>query len=196
MLIIDGQNFLFGNFRVVKTFSLKIVSLTTTPAISPCLVCLKVVPTSDDLLPATECSRVNSLSLIAFFFEQLNIIIDINNSDQLFSLLQVNKKSAKQIKKVMINLDYDFLNNQFKFNNFKINNKKTSDELLRILQGFDKKNFNNWNDNRYLLKRLHMSETQKLSFHFSLSNSYLCIVFAKKRFSFLFSLFILVYNVS
>ena len=83
-----------------------------------------------------------------------NIIIDIKNSDQLFSLLQVNKKSAKQIKKVTINLDYTFLNNQFKFNNFKIDNKKTSEELLRILKGFDKKNFNNWIDNRYLLKTL------------------------------------------
>ena len=83
-----------------------------------------------------------------------NVIIDIKNPEQLFSLLQVNKKTTKEIKKFLINLDYDFLDKQLKFNTFEIDNNKASDELLRILQGFDEKNFNNWNDNRRLLKIL------------------------------------------
>ena len=41
-----------------------------------------------------------------------NIIIDINNSEELFSLLQTNKRFRKPIKDIVINLDYDFSNNQ------------------------------------------------------------------------------------
>jgi hypothetical protein len=83
-----------------------------------------------------------------------DIIIDINNSDELFSLLQTNVKSRKLISNIVINLDYNFLTNQFKFNNIKIDNKEASDELLKIIEGFNDNNFNTFNKSRRLLNAL------------------------------------------
>ena len=83
-----------------------------------------------------------------------DIIIDINNYDELFSLLQTNKKFRKPIKSVRINIDYNFLINQITFNNIKVNNKKVSDELSRILEDFNDNNFDNWNKNKRLLNIL------------------------------------------
>ena len=54
----------------------------------------------------------------------------------------------------MINLDYEFLTNQIEFNNIKIDNKELSVELLRIIEGFNDNNFNNWNKSRRLLNEL------------------------------------------
>jgi len=83
-----------------------------------------------------------------------NIIIDIKNHKKLFSLLQTNKRSRKPIKNILINLDYDFLTNQIGFNNFKIDNKNVSEELSRVIQGFNDNNFNNWNKSKRFLNIL------------------------------------------
>jgi len=83
-----------------------------------------------------------------------DIEININNHDELFSLLQLNKKSRKIINNIFINLDYNFLTEHFEFNNIKIDNKELSDESYRIIQGFNNKNFNNWNKSRRLLNAL------------------------------------------
>ena len=83
-----------------------------------------------------------------------DIMVDINNSDKLFSLFQTRKKYRKQIKNVFINLDYDLLDNQFEFNNIKIDNKKINDELLRVIEGFNDNNINNWNKNKRLFNSL------------------------------------------
>jgi len=83
-----------------------------------------------------------------------DILIDINNSDKLFSLLQTNKRFRKPIKNILINLDYEFLTNQIEFNNIKIDNKELSVELLRIMEGFNNNNFNNLNKSRRLLNEL------------------------------------------
>mgnify|MGYP006146812121 CR=1 FL=1 len=80
-----------------------------------------------------------------------NIIIDINNSEELFSLLQTNKRFRKPIKDIVINLDYDFSNNQILFNTFKIENQEMSDESLRIMEGFNNNNFHKWNKTRRIL---------------------------------------------
>ena len=87
-------------------------------------------------------------------FLNTDIIIKINNNDQLFSLLQTNKKFRKPIKNMLINLNYDFLSNQIEFNNFKINNKKTSDELFNIIEGFSDNNYNNWIKSKSILNTL------------------------------------------
>ena len=58
------------------------------------------------------------------------------------------------IKSIFINLDYNFLTEQFEFNNIKIDNKELSDSLYRIMQGFNDKNLNNWNKSRRLLNTL------------------------------------------
>jgi hypothetical protein len=83
-----------------------------------------------------------------------DILIDINNSDKLFSLLQINKKFRKPIKNILINLDYDFLTKHIKFNNLKIENKEASKELLIIMEGFSNNNTNNWNKSRRLFNYL------------------------------------------
>tara|TARA_B100000787_G_scaffold144924_1_gene114905 strand:- start:956 stop:2440 length:1485 start_codon:yes stop_codon:yes gene_type:complete len=80
-----------------------------------------------------------------------NIIIDINNSEELFSLLQTNKRFRKPIKDIVINLDYDFSNNQILFNTFKIENQEMSDESLRIIEGFNNNNLHKWNKTRRIL---------------------------------------------
>ena len=83
-----------------------------------------------------------------------DIIVDIKSSEELFSFLQTNKKFRKKIKNILINLDYDFLTNQIAFNNIKIDNNDISDELLRIIEGFNDNNFNNLNRSRRLLNEL------------------------------------------
>jgi len=83
-----------------------------------------------------------------------DILIDIKNSDHLFSFLNVNKASRKDLKNISINLDYDFSNNQFKFNNIKINNNSVNDKLLTIIEGFNNNNLNNLNKSRRLINSL------------------------------------------
>ena len=83
-----------------------------------------------------------------------NIIINVDNSDELFFILQTNKKSRKPIKNILINIDYDFLGNLIKFNHLQIDNNKASDEILRVIQGFSENEFNNLNKSRRLLNSL------------------------------------------
>jgi hypothetical protein len=80
-----------------------------------------------------------------------DIIISINNSSELFSLLKTNKKFRKPITNILINLDYDFLSNEIDFNNIKIDNKEIDDELSRIIEGFNDKGLNNWNKSKRIL---------------------------------------------
>ena len=80
-----------------------------------------------------------------------DIMVNINNSEKLFSLLQTNKKFRKPITSILINLDYNFLTKGINFNNIKIDNKKISDELLRIIEGFNDNDINNLNKTKRLL---------------------------------------------
>ncbi len=80
-----------------------------------------------------------------------DIIVDIKNSNKLFSLLQTNKQFRKPIKNILINLDYDFLSNEINFNKIKIENQEISDELLRIIDGFNDNKLNNWNKSKQIL---------------------------------------------
>ena len=80
-----------------------------------------------------------------------DILIDIQNSQKLFSFLNTSKSSRKDIKTILINLDYDFLANQFRFNNVKIDNREVSSQLLTIIEDFTDNNQNNFNKSRRLL---------------------------------------------
>ena len=80
-----------------------------------------------------------------------DIIVDIKNSNKLFSLLQTNKQFRKPIKNILINLDYDFSSNEINFNKIKIENQEISDELLRIIDGFNDNKLNNWNKSKQIL---------------------------------------------
>jgi len=83
-----------------------------------------------------------------------DIKINIENSNNLFSFLQTNKKSRKLIKNILINLNYDFLTKEIQFNDVKIDNNEVSDQLLNIIGGFNDNNFNNLNNSRRLLNKI------------------------------------------
>jgi hypothetical protein len=83
-----------------------------------------------------------------------DILIDINNSDALFSFLQTNKRIRKKIKNILINLNYDFLSNQIKFNYVKIEDVEVSSEILRIIDNFSENELNNLNRSKRLLNEL------------------------------------------
>ena len=80
-----------------------------------------------------------------------DIIVDIKKSNELFSLLQTNKKFRKPITNIFINLNYDFLSNEINFNNIKIDNKEINDDLFRVIEGFNNNDLNNWNKSKRLL---------------------------------------------
>ncbi|MDA7562289.1 hypothetical protein N8727_01910 [Candidatus Pelagibacter sp.] len=83
-----------------------------------------------------------------------DLIFEINNSDRLYSLLNTAKRSRKEIRNILINLDYDFLSNEIRFNNVRIDNNKVSDKFLNVIEGFNNNNFNNSIKSRRLLNEL------------------------------------------
>ena len=83
-----------------------------------------------------------------------DVLVDINNTDELFSFLLTNKKYRKSIKKILINLDYDFLTKQFNFNNIKIDNKDIGDRMLPIIDSFNNNNLDNLNQYKRFLNEL------------------------------------------
>ena len=83
-----------------------------------------------------------------------NVLIAIKNSKFLFSSLNTNKKSRKEIKNILINLDYNFLNNEIKFNNVKIDNNIVEDAFLNAMDSFSDNNFNNITKSRRLINEL------------------------------------------
>tara|TARA_B100000795_G_scaffold267879_1_gene253630 strand:+ start:464 stop:1948 length:1485 start_codon:yes stop_codon:yes gene_type:complete len=83
-----------------------------------------------------------------------DILIVIKNSKNLFSFLNTNKKSRKEVKNILINLDYEFLSKQIKFNNIKINNNEVSAQFLNVLEDFSDININNLIKSRRLINQL------------------------------------------
>ena len=83
-----------------------------------------------------------------------DILITIKDSKPLFSLLNTGKKSRKEIKNILINLNYDFLTNEITFNKIKINNNEMNDKFLNLLQGFSDNDSNNSIKSRRLLNEL------------------------------------------
>ena len=83
-----------------------------------------------------------------------NVLIDIIDSGQLFSFLNTSKRSRKEIKKILINLDYNFLLNEIEFNSLKIDKKEASADLLTLIKKFNTKPFNNLIKSRKLLNEL------------------------------------------
>ena len=80
------------------------------------------------------------LSSSNLFLENNNLILNtdilfkVKDSDRLFSFLNTNKKSRKEIKNILINLNYNFLKDEIKFNKVKINNDDISDQFLNIIE--------------------------------------------------------------
>ena len=83
-----------------------------------------------------------------------NILIDIKNSENLFSFLNTSKFSRKDFKTILINLDYNFLEKKIKFNNIKIDNYDANSQFLTIIDGFNNNDLNNLNKSRRILNDL------------------------------------------
>ena len=83
-----------------------------------------------------------------------DILINIKNSENLFSLLNTNKSSRKNFKNILVNLDYNFLSNKIKFNSLKIDNNSVDKQFLTIIDGFNDNDLNNLNKSRRLLNEL------------------------------------------
>jgi len=83
-----------------------------------------------------------------------NLSIDIKDTDRLFSFLNTNMKSRKNIKNIKLNIIYDFLRNEIAFKNIKIDNNEVSDQFNNIAEGFIDNNSNNLIKSRKLLNEL------------------------------------------
>ena len=83
-----------------------------------------------------------------------SVLFKIKNSERLFSFLNISKKSRKEIKNILVNLDYNFLKKEIKFNNVKIDNKDVNDQFLNVLEGFNDNNSNNLINSKRLINKL------------------------------------------
>ena len=83
-----------------------------------------------------------------------DLLIDIKDSQKLFSFLNTSKLLRKNFKSIFINLDYDFLSNQIKFNNIKIDNNNIDKKIIEILDDFNHNDFKNFNKSRRLINSL------------------------------------------
>jgi len=83
-----------------------------------------------------------------------NILFEIKNSNNLFSILNTDKKSRKDIKNILINLDYDFLKKEIKFNKIKIDNKNVNDQFFNVIEGLNAINSNNTVKSKLLINKL------------------------------------------
>ena len=97
----------------------------------------------NDKIGFLEIKNSNLLILNQNLILNADILIDIENSNNLFSFLNTNKLFRKNFKKISINLEYNFLTNQIKFSNAKIDNNDFNEELLEIIRGFEDNNLNN-----------------------------------------------------
>ena len=94
------------------------------------------------------------------FLENNNLVlntsikINIKDSDRLFSFLQTNKRSRKEIKSILINLDYNFFSNTIKFNKVKIDNNEVNDQFLSVIKAFNNNGSNNLTKSRLIINQL------------------------------------------
>ena len=83
-----------------------------------------------------------------------NVEINIENLNNLFSFLQTTKKKRKSIKKINLNLDYDFSTYQLTINNFKIDNNESDKEIVKEINDFYSNKENNLNKSKRMYNKL------------------------------------------
>ena len=83
-----------------------------------------------------------------------DLLLDVKDSNRLFSFLNTSKKFKKEIRNILINLNYDFLSNEIQFNNIKINNSDMDGQFLNIIDGFKDNSSNNLIKSRRLFNEL------------------------------------------
>jgi len=108
----------------------------------------------NDKIGLLELSNSNLFLENNNLFLNTNIKIDIKDSDRLYSFLQTNKKSRKNIKNILVNLDYDFLNNKVKFNNIKIDNNEVGEQFSVALESLNDNSKNNLTKSRRIINQL------------------------------------------
>ena len=88
-----------------------------------------------------------------------DILIDVKNSDRLFSFLNTKKYARKNIKNVLINFEYNFLSDQVELNKIIIDNNQVSDQFLNTAQEFKDINSNTlFKTKRFINKLLNVYE--------------------------------------
>ena len=83
-----------------------------------------------------------------------DILINIKDSKSLFSFLNTNKNSRKEIKSILINLDYNFLSSEMNFNRIIVDSNIMNDHFLSVIEDFMNNNSNNLVNSRRLLNEL------------------------------------------
>ena len=83
-----------------------------------------------------------------------NILIDIENLDSFFTFLNTSKLARKNIKNILINLNYNFSTNKVEFNDIRVDKKKVGDQLMLLIEDFTDSNFKNLTKSRVLINKL------------------------------------------
>ena len=83
-----------------------------------------------------------------------NLLFNISNSNNLFSFLNTGRAGRKEMKNILANIDYYFIDNTIKFNNIMIDNNKLSEQSMNILEGLYDNNTNNLVKTKRLLNEL------------------------------------------
>ena len=83
-----------------------------------------------------------------------NVEIKIKKPDNLYSLLRTSKKSRKPIKNILVNLDYDFLDNEINFNKVNIDGNENNVEIINLISDFEYNKDTNINKSRRLINKV------------------------------------------
>ena len=83
-----------------------------------------------------------------------DVEINIENTKKLFSFFLTPKNSRKKIKKMLINLDYNFLEKQLIINNLKIDGTESNDGITDIIERFNNSVDYNLNKSRRIFNEL------------------------------------------
>jgi hypothetical protein len=82
------------------------------------------------------------------------ININIENLDKFYSLLQTPKKIRKDINNIIVDFDYDFLENHMKIKRLKIDNSDLTSNTENIINDFNDQNTKNFIKSRSFINRL------------------------------------------
>ena len=84
----------------------------------------------------------------------IDLLIKIKDSENLFSLLQTPKNLRNEINEIKVNLDFNFLSNQIDVNRIKLVGIDDNDEALRIMEEFNDVENLNFHKSRRIFNKL------------------------------------------
>jgi len=84
----------------------------------------------------------------------IDLILKIKDSKNLFSLLQTPKNLRTEINEIKVNLDFNFLSNQIDVNRIKIVGIDDNDEALKIMEEFNEVENLNFHKSRRIFNKL------------------------------------------